>query len=188
MIFEPGEKPLVLLDARRLSGAHVPPFPTSCNALFLHISAPGAAADVQAVLTSLYPGAHTVWLVQEPGKPLEGDVSLLLSELREFSGSHTLAEAAALYVPSLGEDTSFEAFQEIVAHLRAPDGCPWDREQTHKSLRPHLLEETYETLSAMDADDAVDMTEEFGDLLLQIILNAQIGSESGRFNMAAVLQ
>ncbi len=187
-MIEPGETPLTLVDARTLKGAHVPPFPTSANALLLHISAPGAAAQAQAALLALYPPAHTVWLVCKPGQPREGDVSLLLSELGEYAGRKSLAQAAALYVPRLGEDTSFEAFHEIVAHLRAPDGCPWDREQTHASLRQHLLGETYEALSAMDSADPAEMSEEFGDLLLQIVLNAQIGSETGAFNMAAVLQ
>ena len=88
----------------------------------------------------------------------------------------------------LGEGTSFEAFQEIVAHLRAPDGCPWDREQTHESLRTHLMEEAYEALAAMDSGDPAEMAEEFGDLLLQIVLNAQIASEEGEFTMADVLK
>jgi tetrapyrrole methylase family protein/MazG family protein len=89
----------------------------------------------------------------------------------------------SLYVPPLGEGTSFEAFQEIVAHLRAPDGCPWDREQTHESLRTHLLEESYEALEAIDAGDVEGMQEEFGDLLLQIVLHAQIASEEGEFTI-----
>ncbi len=89
----------------------------------------------------------------------------------------------ALYVPPLENGSSFESFQEIIAHLRAPDGCPWDREQTYSSLRKHLLEETYEALSAMDQEDPEKMAEEFGDLLLQIVLNAQIGSENGDFSM-----
>ncbi|PIZ26090.1 MAG: MazG family protein, partial [Chloroflexi bacterium CG_4_10_14_0_8_um_filter_57_5] len=72
--------------------------------------------------------------------------------------------------------------------LRAPDGCPWDREQTHASLRPHLLEEAYESLAALDAEDPAKMAEEFGDLLLQIVLNAQIASEAGEFGMADVLK
>ncbi|WP_345320354.1 MazG nucleotide pyrophosphohydrolase domain-containing protein [Candidatus Villigracilis proximus] len=88
-----------------------------------------------------------------------------------------------LYIPSLGEGTSFESFAEIVAHLRAPDGCPWDKEQTHQTLRTHLLEEAYETLTAMDENDPAGMREEFGDLLLQIVLNSQIGSETGEFSM-----
>ncbi len=76
----------------------------------------------------------------------------------------------------------------MIAHLRAPDGCPWDREQTHKTLRTNLLEETYETLSALDAEDAEAMCEEFGDLLLQVVLHAQIASEEGGFSMADILR
>jgi tetrapyrrole methylase family protein/MazG family protein len=72
--------------------------------------------------------------------------------------------------------------------LRAPDGCPWDREQNHQTLRSDLLEETYETLAALDADDPQAMSEEFGDLLLQIVLHAQIASEYGEFKMPDVLR
>jgi tetrapyrrole methylase family protein/MazG family protein len=93
-----------------------------------------------------------------------------------------------LYLPALAHEASFEAFQEIIAHLRAPDGCPWDREQTHTSLRPYLLEEAYEVLSALDEGDPAAMREEFGDLLLQVVLHAQIAAESGEFNMADVLR
>jgi tetrapyrrole methylase family protein / MazG family protein len=75
-----------------------------------------------------------------------------------------------------------------VAHLRAPNGCPWDREQTHESLRKHLLEESYEAISAIDSGDFVDMREEFGDLLLQIVLQSQIANEEGQFNVNQVIQ
>ncbi|MEW5829853.1 MAG: nucleoside triphosphate pyrophosphohydrolase, partial [Chloroflexota bacterium] len=108
--------------------------------------------------------------------------------LYEIDRSPRIGLLTSLYLPPLGPGTSFESFQEIVAHLRAPDGCPWDKEQTHQSLRPHLLEEAYEALSALDADDPVKMREEFGDLLLQIVLNAQIGSELGEFTMAEVIR
>src|SRR5438128_8160337 len=62
----------------------------------------------------------------------------------------------------------------IAERLRAPDGCPWDREQTHATLRPHLLEEAYETLAALDADDPVRLRDELGDLLFQIAIHAQL--------------
>jgi tetrapyrrole methylase family protein/MazG family protein len=94
----------------------------------------------------------------------------------------------SLFIPALGASTSFEAFQEVIAHLRAPNGCPWDREQTHASLRPHLLEEAYEAVAALDAGDSDAMREEFGDLLLQIVLHAQIASEYGEFDMSDILQ
>ena len=77
---------------------------------------------------------------------------------------------------------------EIVKRLRAPDGCPWDREQTHQSLRTNLLEEAYEVLNAIDHDAPKEMEEEFGDLLLQIVLHAQIASEYGEFNMSSIIK
>jgi len=80
-----------------------------------------------------------------------------------------------------------EAIFEVARRLRAPDGCPWDREQTHESLRPYLLEETYEVLEAIDrgVDDA-KLREELGDLLLQVAMHSAIAEEQGRFNAAQV--
>lgn len=69
----------------------------------------------------------------------------------------------------------------VVARLRAPDGCPWDREQTHQSLRPYLLEEAYEAAEALDAEDWPAFCDELGDLLLQVVLHAQVAVEGGRF-------
>jgi tetrapyrrole methylase family protein/MazG family protein len=74
------------------------------------------------------------------------------------------------------------AIFEVVHRLRAPGGCPWDREQTHESLRPYLLEETYELLEAIDAGDDAKMMEELGDLLLQVAMHAEIAAEEGRFD------
>src|SRR6266849_1315027 len=75
---------------------------------------------------------------------------------------------------------------EVVARLRAPDGCPWDREQTHESLRPYLLEETYELLEAIDAGDDTKMKEELGDVLLQVAMHAEIAARERRFEAAQV--
>ena len=78
------------------------------------------------------------------------------------------------------------AIFEVVARLRAPGGCPWDREQTHESLRPYLLEETYEVLEAIDSGDTAKMKEELGDLLLQVAMHAEIATETGRFDASSV--
>lgn len=75
---------------------------------------------------------------------------------------------------------------DVIAKLRAPDGCPWDREQTHKSLKPNMLEEAYETIDAIDSNDMDNLREELGDVLLQVILHAQIASEEGAFNIEDV--
>jgi MazG family protein len=77
---------------------------------------------------------------------------------------------------------------QIVQRLRAPDGCPWDREQTHQSLKPHLLEECYELLDAIDARDDEELREELGDLLLQVVMHTQMASEENRFTLDDVAQ
>jgi tetrapyrrole methylase family protein/MazG family protein len=74
-----------------------------------------------------------------------------------------------------------------MAHLRAPDGCPWDREQTHESLRGTLLEEAYEVAAAIDVGDVCALQEELGDLLLQVLIHTQIATEEGEFKMPAVI-
>ncbi|MDE3138088.1 MAG: nucleoside triphosphate pyrophosphohydrolase [Acidobacteriota bacterium] len=80
----------------------------------------------------------------------------------------------------------FEKLVEVQARLRAPGGCPWDREQTHDSLRPYLLEEAYEVLEALDSGDDRRIVSELGDLLLQVVFHAQLASEEGRFDVGDV--
>lgn len=81
-----------------------------------------------------------------------------------------------------------ERLRQIVERLRAPDGCPWDREQTHQSLKPHLLEECYELLDAIDAQNDSELKEELGDLLLQVVMHAQMASEEQRFTLDDVAE
>lgn len=170
---------LSLLEAQTLSSAHYPPAPPDADMLILGIDSRELAQQVRAVLLAAYPAYHLIWIVDGGEKKKE--------RLADFGGGDFSAPVS-LFIPLLGEGTSFESFAEIVARLRAPDGCPWDREQTHQTLRKHLLEEAYETLSAMDADDKSGMREEFGDLLLQIILNSQIASESKDFTFTDVIR
>jgi len=81
---------------------------------------------------------------------------------------------------------SVAAVSRLADRLRAPDGCPWDREQTHASLRPHLLEEAYETLEALDSGDLERLRDELGDLLFQVAIHAQLAHEEGAFDLADV--
>ena len=76
----------------------------------------------------------------------------------------------------------------IIEKLRAPDGCPWDREQTHYSLRPNMIEEAYEAVDAIDDNDMTHLKEELGDVLLQVVLHAQIASEEGDFDIEDIAQ
>ena len=82
----------------------------------------------------------------------------------------------------------FQTFVDIIARLRAPDGCPWDREQTHLSLRENLLSETYEVLDALDGESPEKLCEELGDLLLQIVLHAQIARDENEFDISDVIR
>jgi tetrapyrrole methylase family protein/MazG family protein len=79
--------------------------------------------------------------------------------------------------------SSFDELVRIMAVLRAPDGCPWDREQTHMTLRRHMLEESYEAVAAIEAGDDAELRDELGDVLLQVVFHAQIAAEEGRFDI-----
>jgi tetrapyrrole methylase family protein/MazG family protein len=81
----------------------------------------------------------------------------------------------------------FHTLVDLMAALRAPDGCPWDRKQTHESLKPYLLEETYEVLEILDRQDRTKLPEELGDVLLQVLFHSQIASEAGSFTIEDVL-
>lgn len=82
----------------------------------------------------------------------------------------------------------FRALVDLMAALRAPDGCPWDRKQTHESLKPYLLEETYEVLEILDRQDRAKLPEELGDVLLQVLFHSQIAAEAGSFTIEDVLE
>jgi tetrapyrrole methylase family protein/MazG family protein len=83
---------------------------------------------------------------------------------------------------------SFDSLVEVIAHLRGPQGCPWDKQQTHASLREHLLEETYEVLEALDNSDSEELRTELGDLLMQVVFHAQLGKEAGAFDIGDVIE
>jgi tetrapyrrole methylase family protein/MazG family protein len=174
-----------IVDALTLVEGHHPPFPPDAPALIAQIYDRQIAAQAKINLMAVYPDEHPVKLVHAAGSD---DAVVEDVPLYGIDRSEKIGLVTALYVPPLGPATSLESFQEIIAHLRAPEGCPWDREQDHQSLRPNLLEEVYEVVEAIDADDPEAMAEEFGDLLLQIVLHAQIASEYGEFTMADVIR
>jgi tetrapyrrole methylase family protein/MazG family protein len=132
---------------------------------------------------NLYPDEHPVKLVHGAGTD-----ELVIEEipLYEIDRSTHIGLLTSLYLPALEAYSSFETLQEIAAHLRAPEGCPWDQKQTLQSMRPHLMEEAYELLAAIDADDPTKVREELGDLLLVITMLMQIASEDCNLNSAAV--
>ena len=80
----------------------------------------------------------------------------------------------------------FDELRDVVARLRGKNGCPWDKKQTHKTLKPYMIEETYEALDAIDRGDPKKLKDELGDILLQVMLHSQIASEKGAFNIKDV--
>ena len=129
------------------------------------------------LLRARYPAAHPVTL-------LEPDRSTTLAEAERQQGRSRFLVLAPL--EPFTDLASVDTVMRITERLRAPNGCPWDREQTHASLRPHLLEEAYETLAALDSGDADRLRDELGDLLLQIALHAQLAREEGTFDAGDV--
>jgi len=131
----------------------------------------------QAVLAAMYPHGH-------PIRPLPaGDPSTV-----DAVDDATL-RAGDWLVPALPPDDNLASphgMAAISARLRAPDGCPWDRRQDHRSLRTYLLEEAYETVDAIERGSPADLAEELGDLYLQVVLHAQLAAEAGTFDLTDV--
>lgn len=178
---------LQIVDATALAGRYFPSFEPDRPTLIAQVYDRMIAADVKLVLMSLFPSNYTVTRVDAAGTPDEQVTSLPLYQL-DHADAGEWGLLSSLYVPPTDEPTSMTAFMNIIAHLRSPEGCPWDREQDHKTLRPFLLEEAHEVLAALDAGDAQELHEELGDLLLQIALHAQIASEFEEFTIADIIR
>jgi tetrapyrrole methylase family protein / MazG family protein len=127
---------LTVVDALEVGSAHVPPFPPSAPALIAQIYSRQVASELKLTLMSVYPDEHPVRLVHAAGT---GEELVEDLPLYEIDRSQRTGLLTTLYLPPLAPESSFEAFQEVIARLRAPDGCPWDREQTQSTLRKYLL-------------------------------------------------
>ena len=175
---------LVLTDSLYLASLEIPFFPASVPAMISNLRSGLEASDLKLTLMNNYPDEYPIKLVHNAGLPDEliEEIPLYLLDQSLHTGLMT-----TLYLPARENGRSFEDFQQIIARLRAVDGCPWDREQTHLSLRPYLLQESYEVLEALDEENSQHLVEELGDLLLQIVLHAQIAIEEQDFNMTDVL-
>lgn len=176
---------LQVLDALQIAAMHHPPINPDYAALLGQVYSQNVASDVKLTLMNQYPDDFPVQLIHAAGTP---DAVVENLPLYEIDRSEHISHMTSLFVPALGEMASFEQFQEIIAHLRAPEGCPWDRKQTHESLRQFMIEEAYEVLDAIESGDTDSLYEELGDLLLQIVLHTQIAIDDGEFKMADVLR
>ncbi|MGA9468255.1 MAG: nucleoside triphosphate pyrophosphohydrolase [Exiguobacterium marinum] len=146
------------------------------------------AGDVKVQLMERYPDEHPVTLVTAAGTTQERIEHIPLFEMDRVAEVNNLT---TLYVPPLVDESylakDFATLKQIIATLRGPNGCPWDRKQTHESLRKYLLEEAYELIEAINAEDDNAIIEELGDVLLQVMLHAQIGADEGYFDIRDVI-
>jgi tetrapyrrole methylase family protein / MazG family protein len=147
------------------------------------------ASDVKLSLMNVYPDDYPVVVGQALG--IAGQERILTVPLHELDRLQDYGNLTLIYVRADHDERlrrrSFERLQEIVEILRSPEGCPWDRAQTHQSIRKNFIEETYEAIEALDNDDTDNMKEEFGDVILQVLLHSQMEQETGTFDVYDVL-
>lgn len=151
--------------------------------LIYHIHDRQSASQAKLALMRDYPDDWHVTLIRQAG--VAGMESVQYIPLFQLD-REIIDHLTSLYVPPLPPELKRPAFGELVgimSRLRAEDGCPWDREQNHASLKKYFIEETYEVIEAIDADDPDLLCEELGDALLQVVFHAQLASEEGSFDI-----
>lgn len=173
-----------MLDAVPFSAGQLALDPTR-SLLVAQVYNQELANAVKLALGRLYPDDHPVVIIREAGVAGRDSRELALHELDRVQPDHL----TTLYVPPMGSleaSRSAATLARITAQLRAPGGCPWDRDQSHRSLRNAVLEEAYEVVDAIDQDDADALHEELGDLILLVAMHAQIAEEAGEFTIEDV--
>ncbi|MEI2690470.1 MAG: MazG nucleotide pyrophosphohydrolase domain-containing protein [Anaerolineae bacterium] len=175
---------LQIVDAMVAAASHAPPFDVSRPALLAQCYSRALASDVKLTLLHSYDEQHPVTVLAAAGTAQQ---TLRTVPLFELDRSADFDHLTTLYLPPAGPYGAFSRLQEIVAHLRAPEGCPWDREQTLQTLRQDTLEELFELLEALDLDDDAKISEELGDATLSVALLAQIAAEEERFRWPQVM-
>lgn len=145
------------------------------------------ASEVKLALLEDLPASFEVKIVTAAGTPKEVIQTLPIEELdRNVQSSNLMV----IYVPPAPGHLlrhQFDSLRQVIATLRGPGGCPWDRRQTHESLRPYAIEEVYELIEAIDSGDDDAIIAELGDVLLQIMLHSQIGEDAGYFTIEDVI-
>ncbi|WP_284036738.1 nucleoside triphosphate pyrophosphohydrolase [Neobacillus sp. 114] len=147
------------------------------------------ASNVKLTLMEKLPDDYEVYIVSAAGSQEE---SIMKVPLYEVDRNLSIDNLRSIYVPPVQEEEilwrTFPKLRNIIAHLRGPNGCPWDKEQTHESLKKYLIEETYEVIEAINSEDIDHLIEELGDVLLQVLLHAQIGEDDGYFSIEDVIE
>ncbi len=179
----PFERGLQIADAHTLARKHFPHLDPDTPVIIARASN-AIAADCKRVLVVMYPPEHLITQLDAVGTSAQKIETVRLAELDKVA---SFEGEVIWFVPPLARPSSLNALGEVVAHLRAPEGCPWDRAQTHQSLRKDFLEECYEVLETLDQGDVPHLREELGDLLLHIFLQTQIAMEAGEFLLSEVV-
>lgn len=145
------------------------------------------ASEVKLALSNYYRDDTEVYFIRAAGiKDLE---SIRRMPLYEMDRQEDIDYLTSIYIPrDLDNNMDFNDLISIMEKLRGEDGCPWDKEQNHETLKKYLVEESYEVLEAIDEKDDIKITEELGDVLLQVVFHATIGKEDGYFNINDVIQ
>jgi tetrapyrrole methylase family protein / MazG family protein len=175
-----------LMDATSFQGDE---WSLTKHTIFCQVYDSFIASDVKLTLMEQLPDDYPVYIVTAAGSKEEKVTKVPLYELDRVA---TLNNLTSVYVPPVRDEKllyhRFETLRRVIATLRGPNGCPWDRKQTHASLKRYLLEETYELFEAIDDHDDDHMIEELGDVLLQVMLHAQIGEDEGMFSIDDVIR
>jgi tetrapyrrole methylase family protein/MazG family protein len=147
------------------------------------------ASEVKLTLMQKLPDNYEVYIVTAAGSFQEKVTKVALYELDH---GMELSNLTSIYVPPVKQDelqySEFSKLRQIIAQLRGPSGCPWDLKQTHESLKKYVLEEAYELIDTIDEQDDDAMIGELGDVLLQVMLHAQIGEDEGMFTIDDVVE
>jgi tetrapyrrole methylase family protein / MazG family protein len=176
---------LSILDGTALDSQRLNP---TLHTLIVQVFDRKVASEVKLTLMEVFPDDYLVTVVRAAG--VRGEERRETVPLHELDRVLWIDHLTTVYIPpsSKPEILKRDPWQvvNLVRRLREPGGCPWDRKQTHKSLRPYVLEEAYEVAEAIDNEDDFALTDELGDLFLQVLLHAQIGAEEGSFDVRDV--
>ena len=193
---DPARDGFAVLDALRLPET----LPLQCRCLYTQVYSRLVASDLKLSLLETYPPDQPVTVVFHAGE--SGKEKLMQLPLAELDFEEIFDHLTSVYVPALKEGAEPAAPEEtkgtsqypldplvhVFEHLLAPDGCPWDREQTHASLKQYLLEETYEVMEAIDLGDMALLQEELGDVLMQVVFHGALAQGRGDFDCNYIIR
>ena len=175
---------LTLVDALEVDAL---PKDLATGLVITQVFSPLVASELKLALMERLPDEAPVIVARHLGLPDESVTTVPLFELDRQAGFDHLTSVYAPPASTGGERFELDPLVKVMSRLRSPDGCPWDIEQSHATLRRYIIEEVYEVLEAIDEQDPTHLCEELGDLLLQIVFHARMAEEAGDFSMQDVV-